>query len=250
MGKARLLLLIAGVTTLLGCAQTRPTKIPLDTLFYGTAGGNGETLIVFLPGYGSAARDFEKKGFIAAVRKRAPSIDVLSVDAHFGYYKERNLVERLRQDAIDPAMQSRYEEIWIVGTSMGGLGAVLFAREYPEVLKGIVLLSPYLGPGEIVTQIEESGGLSRWSPSEENTVYDQLWSWLKGYDEGFERPELIIAFGERDRLNPAHEILAAVMPSDRVFRIDGGHGWRVWKPLWDQILTRQFNHVAGPPSTD
>ena len=250
MGKARLSLLIASVTTLLGCPQARPTKVPLDTLFYGAEGGNGGTLIVFLPGYGSTARDFEKKGFVEAVKKRDPSIDVLSVDAHFGYYKERGLVERLWEDVFQPAMQSGYGDIWLVGTSMGGLGAVVFAQEHQEAVKGIVLLSPYLGPEEIVSQIEESGGLSGWSPSEENTIYDRLWSWLKGYHEGSDRPELIIAFGERDRLNPAHEILAAVMPSDRVLRTDGGHGWRVWKPLWNEFLDRRFNHTAAAPGAD
>ncbi len=123
------LLVVLMTGTLFGCSPSRPTKVPIDTLFYGTGGENGGTLIVFLPGYGSAARDFEKNGFVETVRAQNPSIDVTSVDAHFGYYKERTLVERLRQDAIHPAMQSRYEEIWIVGTSMGGLGAVLFARE-------------------------------------------------------------------------------------------------------------------------
>lgn len=242
--------LMAGVAILVGCPPIPPTKVPMDTLFYGTEGQGNGTLILFLPGFGSAAQDFEKKGFVAAVKEQAPSIDVLAADAHFGYYKERTVVERLWQDAVQPAMQSGHDEIWLVGTSMGGMAAVAFAREHPDAVSGLVLLSPYLGPRKFIAGIEEAGGLAGWSPSEEDTIYDQLWTWLRGYQDGSDRPEMILAFGERDRLNPAHEILAAILPPDKVLRTDGGHGWRVWKPLWQEILKLRFDSRSVAPAGD
>ena len=240
--------LLASVATFVGCASIRPTKVPMDTLFYSTEDQGNGTLIVFLPGFGSAADDFEKKGFVAAVKEQAPSIDVLAADAHFGYYQERTVVERLWEDAVRPAIQSGHDEIWLVGTSMGGLAAVIFALEHPDAVSGLVLLSPYLGPKKLIAGIEDSGGLAGWSPSEEDTIYDQLWSWLKGYQDGSDRPEMILAFGERDRLNPAHEILAEILPSDKILRTDGGHGWRVWKPLWQEILKLQFDPRYAAPA--
>ncbi len=223
----------------------------MDTIFYGASRQGRKMLIVFLPGFGSEAHDFEKKGFIAAVRERNPSIDMVAVDAHFGYYQDRSVVKRLWQDVMGPAKQAGYEKIWIVGTSLGGLGAIAFAREHADVVTGLVLLSPYLGPGDFIARIRASGGLAHWTSSADDDLYDRLWSWLKGYQEGTDRPEMILAFGERDALNPAHELLAEVLPQDRVVRRAGGHGWRVWKPLWKEVVKTRFDlHPLVQPPHD
>ena len=65
---------------------------------------------------------------------------------------------------------------------------------------------------------------------------EQIWSWLQGYAAGEPRPKTLLAFGESDRLNRGHELLSALLPEDRVMRVDGGHGWRVWDPLWPKVL--------------
>jgi pimeloyl-ACP methyl ester carboxylesterase len=231
---------IAGAATLFGCRTIPPPKTPIDTIYYRAEHADAKTLLVFLPGYGSAAQDFDKRGLIESVRTHQPSIDMLAVDAHFGYYESRTLVERLWQDAITPAIENGYEEIWLVGTSMGGLGAIVFSLDHAEAITGLVLLSPYLGPRDLISAIEKAGGLAAWTPERNDDVFEQIWTWLKEYQNGRARPKLILAYGVKDRLSRSHELLARILPADRVLRVEGGHGWRVWKPLWEEILSRKL----------
>ncbi len=230
----------AVVLALTGCETLRPATVPIDALSFAAGDGPREKLIVLLPGRGSAAGDFEARGWIAAAKQRDPAIDVVAVEAHFGYYRTRTLVERLWVDVVGPAKGSGYREIWIVGTSMGGLGAVAFTHAHAGAVTGMILLSPYLGKDELLAEIDAAGGLAQWPGRDEDGTIDQLWTWLKGYPKGRPRPELLLAFGERDRLNAGHELLAAALPAGRVLRTPGGHGWATWNPLWDEVLERLF----------
>ena len=94
------------------------------------AKGLGKTLLIMLPGRGDRASSFVTAGFVDIADRH--QFDVLAVDAHFGYYAERILVERLHEDIIAPAKARGYENIWLLGISMGGLGALLYAAEYPN----------------------------------------------------------------------------------------------------------------------
>lgn len=47
---------------------------------------NPAVLIVFLPGRTSGPADYEKQGFVQAVRDRRIAADMVSADAHMGYY--------------------------------------------------------------------------------------------------------------------------------------------------------------------
>jgi pimeloyl-ACP methyl ester carboxylesterase len=142
---------------------------------------------------------------------------------------------------IQPGQEVGYEQIWIAGTSMGGFGAVVCSREYSEAVTGMLLLSPYLGPEKLLRRIEESGGLAQWTPPDDADDMEMIWSWLQGYSRGEPRPQILLAFGERDRLNRGHELLSSVLQEDRVLRVDGGHGWRVWDSLWPEVLEAGFN---------
>ena len=235
-----LLLIAAGNLILTACAPMRPATAPIGTLSFAAQDSPRRTLVVLLPGRGSAARDFEKHGWIAAARAHDPALDLVAVEAHLGYYRARSVAERLWQDVVGPALDSGYREIWVAGTSMGGLGAVAFAHAHPDAVTGIVLLSPYLGDDELLDEIDQAGGLARWPGRDEDGTIAQLWTWLKGYPGGLRRPRLLLAFGERDRLNAAHELLAAALPPEDVVRTSGGHGWATWNPLWDEVLERRF----------
>ena len=57
----------------------------------------------FLPGVFDVVEDYEAHGFLQAVRETGRAVDMLLVDAHLGYYAARTVLERLRQDVIDPA---------------------------------------------------------------------------------------------------------------------------------------------------
>src|ERR1043165_3038605 len=108
----------------------------------GVAGGD---LVVFLPGRGDRAEDFEGRGLLAAAREAGLRADVLAVDAHLAYYYKRVITERLWEDVVLPARARGYRRLWLVGISLGGLGSTSLAKEHPDAVAGILAVAPYLG---------------------------------------------------------------------------------------------------------
>jgi hypothetical protein len=99
-----------------GCGFAPRTETPIATITQPPTDKKSKTLIVMLPGRGDRAESFQKAGFLQRIAGK--DFDVISVDAHFGYYKNRDLVPRLHNDVIIPAKQSGYESIWLLGVSM------------------------------------------------------------------------------------------------------------------------------------
>jgi len=108
-----------------GCALFG--KAPLDVLTYSSleAPLEHKRLIVFMRGMGGSHESFEKEGLVEDIRSRHMPYDMAAPNAHFGYYLGRTLIERMKTDVIEPAKTEGYEEIWLIGFSMGGLGSLL-----------------------------------------------------------------------------------------------------------------------------
>ena len=98
-------------------------------------------LFIMLPGATDKAQDFVDRGFIRALRERNLAVDVIAVDSHMDYYLERTIVERLHQDIVAPALTEGYEQIWLLGISLGGMGCLLYLREHAKQITGAILLS-------------------------------------------------------------------------------------------------------------
>ena len=128
---------------LTSCAGTPPTENPIPSITSVVPDSSGKTLVVMLPGRGDRAENFVKADFVEIGNRQ--HFDVIAVDAHFGYYNERNLIPRLHDDIIVPAKKRGYENIWMLGVSMGGFGSLLYAAEHPEMVSGVILLAPFLG---------------------------------------------------------------------------------------------------------
>src|SRR4029450_10888914 len=126
-------------------------------------------LLICLPGIGDEARDFEDWGFVDLVRAHGWAADVLLVDAHYGYYADRTILEQLRHDVLLPAAASGYRAIWLMGISMGGLGALLYARQHPNDVRGVVAIAPFLGRQTLVQEIAGAGGLAQWTSTVDST---------------------------------------------------------------------------------
>jgi hypothetical protein len=86
--------------------------------------------------------DYELNGFIEAVRRNEPPIDMIVADMHFGYYLTRTVVERLHGDIVLPARESGYEHISIAGISLGRFGALHYAMHHPTDIAQLFLLAP------------------------------------------------------------------------------------------------------------
>lgn len=222
-----------------GCGpRMRPAAVPIDKALYG-AGENTSTLVVFLPGREDDVTSFERHGFVDAVRQENISADMMTVDAHLGYYAEKTLVDRMRQDVIGPARSAGYDRIWLAGVSMGALGALLYLKHHPEEVNGVLLIGPYLGDTEIIDEIQGAGGLAAWTPGDVGTDDWQrtLWKGLKDM-HGRELPPIYLAYGKDDRYAGGAELLTPLLPADRVSAVPGGHDWRTWRSLWKVFLAK------------
>ena len=156
---------------------------------------------------------------------------------------EQNIVERLHADVIEP-IAHRYQQLWLVGVSMGGLGASSYAMKYPEHVDGVILLAPYMGDEELIDEIEQSGGLKHWSvpqllgtESDQELHFYELWTWYQSMAK-LPSPALLLGFGEDDRLRRAIQLLAAELPPEQVLSMPGGHKWTVWAPLLESLMGR------------
>jgi len=209
-------------------------------------------LVVMLPGMGDRMGDFAEAGFIDPGVAR--DFDVIAVDAHFGYYRERNLIPRLHEDIIEPARAAGYRQIWLLGISMGGFGSLLYASQYPDEIAGVILLSPFLGNPALIKEIEEAGGLRSWENNatdldeEIDQVQLDLWNWLKRETASENGTPVILGYGRGERMARAYGPLLQVLEPCRVFVRKGGHKWSTWKPLWRQIAEEStFSSETNQP---
>ena len=206
-------------------------------------GSRADTLLVFLPGAFLRPDEFERQGFVGAVRERHLAADVMLVDANVSYYYDQTFIERLHAGVIEPQRAKGYASIWLVGISIGGFGALIHELARPGRVDGIVALAPYLGRRPLGAEIFNAGGLRTWKapdgPPPDNEADRRLWPWLKQYADpkvSHRLPPLYLGYGLGDRFAANHRLLADVLPAERVFTTEGGHDWPQWSGLWRQML--------------
>jgi pimeloyl-ACP methyl ester carboxylesterase len=230
-----------------GCARLRPTPVPLRTLDL-TLRGHHPTLVVFLPGRRDSPEDFRRYGFAELAQRQGLDADFVAVDAHPGYYFNKTIVTRLREDVLGPARKT-YRRILVVGISIGGTGALLYAAEHPEDVDGIILLAPYLGSDAVIDEIDRAGGPLRWQPPPPDGSDDferRMWSFVRSNQAaatalpGAETRSipLYLGWGESDRFARANALLGSALPAERAFHAPGGHEWKAWTVLWREALGR------------
>jgi pimeloyl-ACP methyl ester carboxylesterase len=233
---------------LLSCAP--PLTVPVKTVNFTESGEKQQpTLLVFLPGIRDKSAVFAEEGFVSAAQASGIQADMIGVDAHLEYYVKKQFMTRMKEDVIAPAKRQGYRNIWLVGISLGGFGALWYDIENPGELAGVVALSPYLGEPEVVAEVARAGGLKGWRPDVNGELDDQrsIWQGLKSY-ESSERSlnRLYIAYGLEDKFAVPDGMLAALLPPEQVFTVEGGHRWPVWRALWDEILkSRVFDGNGG-----
>lgn len=225
-------------------AALTPWETTVDTHFKpARVDTRSDTLLVFLPGAYLEPDEFEREGFVSAVRERDLAADVLLVDANVAYYYDQTFIERLNEDVLAPQRARGYRTIWLVGISIGGFGALIHELTRPGMVDGIVALAPYLGRRPIGAEIHKAGGLRNWKapegPPPDDEVDRKLWPWLQQYTEakpGRKLPPLYLGYGLSDRFAANHRLLADALPEGRVFTTEGGHDWPQWARLWRCVL--------------
>ena len=218
-----------------GCLGIPPTESTLPSIETVDSSTDSKSLVVMLPGRGDRADAFIQAGFHEAGKQHG--FDTVAVDAHLGYYMERSLLDRLHEDIVLPAREAGYRDIWMLGISMGGLGALLYASEYPDEVDGVVLLAPFLGDRKAIEEIVSHGPLETWN-GEGSGLEDYevaIWSWIRDASQGPEPTPIVLGYGESDRMAPGYSKLLDFMKPSGIYTREGGHKWTTWRPLWEQI---------------
>jgi pimeloyl-ACP methyl ester carboxylesterase len=202
-----------------------------------------------LPGATHKPQHFAQHGFIQALRDRNLAIDTVAVDAHLGYYLERCVVERLSKHVIAPARARGYSRIWLVGISLGGMGALIYARDRAADIAGVIALAPFLGVRGTIDEIVRAGGIDQWQPGAIAPEDDErvLLDWLKAYDADKPGvPQIHLGYGTGDRFIAASTVLASRVPPSHVVTTAGAHDWKTWTTLWELLLDRGIFAGDGP----
>ena len=201
-------------------------------------------VVVLLPGLGDLPEDLVTRGMFDAVRRYLPTMDIVRPDAHYGYYRERSILDRLHEDVFEPARAMGYRQVWVLGVSMGGLGATVYGSTFQGSIDGIVMFAPFLGEGQVTESVRDAESLSAWDPREVEVEGDfdglliQLWGWLQQQTGPAASCALYLGYGDRDGPGTVDEQLAKALPADHVVVRPGGHTWTVWMPIAHELLPR------------
>jgi pimeloyl-ACP methyl ester carboxylesterase len=221
--------------------QVREATIPVPAIYHDAAARDACTLLVYLPGNGDDPDAFADNGLIMSLRSHGLDAAVVGVNAHLGYYSNNTLVARLKEDVIEPAKNRGFSTIWLVGNSLGGVGSLMYIKEHSDDIAGVVLLGPFVGDRKIIKEIRRGGGIHKWDPG---TVKETDWQrrqlvWLKEYGRaGQSAPPLYLGYGTGDRFVDGQDLLAGLLPSERVVAINGGHDWRTWRTAWKMLVRK------------
>lgn len=193
---------------------------------------NNQPVLVLLPGRHSRAADFRAHGFAEQAKRR-----VIVADAHFGYYRNRTVLMRIYQDVLQPLDQKKPA---IGGISLGGLGAMMVAREYPLDYSEFVLIAPFMGNEVLLDRVANGEFDARPDDDELSRRILAVWSFLKT-----DRTPLFVGCGHSDDQAPAIRLLASLRPDARIHWVEGGHDWPAWQRIW-----QTYNLSSSHPSTD
>lgn len=235
---------------LFGCAYLRKPAGPIPVKEVpAPRQGAGRPLVVVLPGRGDDLDDLAKTGIAEAVQQAWPDADVLLAGVTLGYYADGGMAQRLHDEVIVPARQRGYREIWLTGASMGGMGALLYERNYPHDVTGLVLYAPFMGNPSLIREIRAAGGPVSWDPGPTPATVDndnyqrELWRLVKGWQDPTEGRRIWLVCGDEDRFVGSARLIAPLLPKNHYAEIGGGHAW----PVWDQGALYAFARIAESP---
>jgi pimeloyl-ACP methyl ester carboxylesterase len=226
---------------LTGCLRLVTAPSPMKSLADPAATEPARCLVVFLPGVADRAGTFRAEGFVDELRARRMSVDAIAADATVGYYLRGVEAPAIERDVVRPAARG-YEQVWMVGVSMGGFGALHYAASFPSRLDGVLVLAPHLGEQSALQPIRDAGGLAAWQPPPPERFHgrnytEDTWRWVREVAvEGRRGPQLYLGYGTADFVTGQPAILAAVLPRSHVLRDAGGHSWSTWRRLWARFL--------------
>ena len=231
-----------------GCALVVPPNLPrMEVLrLPGRCSGRAPTLVVMLPGVYSRPPEFVEAQFPQSLRAAGAAADVCIVHSHLGYFNDRSILRRLREEIVLPARADGYRRIWLVGISLGGFGALGYAVRHGADIDGVLAIAPYLGPRRLTQAIAAAGGPRAWraagldasAPDASDELDRDVWRAFTTEAGGAPKPPVYLGYGLDDRFADAHRQFAELLPAGHVATAPGGHDWPPWRALWSAWLAR------------
>jgi hypothetical protein len=235
------LVIVSAMLLLTACYPVRDTSRPPAVRLL-PASQAAQRAVVVLPGIADNLASLEAGGIGHAVQGAWPDADVVLVEMTIGYYKDGQAMPNLHQ-IIRAARAKGYRQVWLVGASLGGMGALLYDATFPDDVDGIVLLAPFLGDRRMLDEVRNAGGLSRWSappaatPGPDNWQ-PQIWRRAKVWSS---RPggdaRVWLAYGDKDKFAPNMPLLTPAIPLKHVITGPGVHEWTSWTPLAARVFS-------------
>ncbi len=234
--------LLLSLGMLVGCFPRADITRPIPTEL-AAAPVAAKRLVVVLPGRGDDIADLRRSGIVQAVQSAWPDADVILTGLALGFYMEGQVDQRLQAEVIAPARRRGYKQVWLLGASLGGMGALFHDRGYPGGVDGLVLLAPYLGEKPVLQEIAAAGGVANWQappvPATINAdnVQRELWRHLQTWRATPARAANVwLAWGKDDRFRDSMPLLASLLPPGHELVREGGHDWETWSGATREIL--------------
>jgi enterochelin esterase-like enzyme len=246
----------AGVACLLnGCVFFEKPAAATPTMTIAAPAPSAiKRMVIVLPGRGDNLMDLQRSGIAAVIQQQLPDADVMLVAMSLPYYMEGRSVQRLHEEIVVPAKQRGYADIYLAGASMGGMGVLLYEREHPNEMNGLILMAPYMGDASLIKEIKAAGGLAQWNagpvPAEldRDKVPREEWRVAQSIANNRNRANNVwLVCGQNDRFNGAAQLIAQGLPPGHFIEPAGGHAWVVWlegaAPAFAQISRASNAHA-------
>lgn len=240
--------LLASLTLLGGCAAGGDIRKPVPTLLVPALRQPAQRVVVMLPGRGDDLDSLQRQDVARIIQQQWPDTDVVLTGLTMPYYRAGVAVSRLHDQVVAPLQEHGHRQVWLVGISLGGLGALLYDQAYPNQVHGMLLMSPYLGDRAIHKEIRDAGGLATWSPGPAqpmgpDTFQRELWRYLQQWSTDPARTRTVwLAYGADERFRASIELVTPELPTSHVLMLPGHHDWALWKPALRQLLQASGDH--------
>jgi len=252
--RLRLACIGALVLALAACAAGGDVTRPIPQAFV-PAPQPTQRLVVMLPGRGDDLAALQRRGVAQTIQSAWPDADVVLTGLTLPFYKQGHAAQRLHDEVIEPRRAGTRQPVWVVGISLGGMGAILYEHDYPQQLDGLLLLSPYLGEGAVHAEVRAAGGLASWNPGPPqpmaaDTFQHELWRTLKTWVDDPARANAVwLAYGDSEPFRVPIELMSPALPARHVMMQAGRHDWALWTPALQALLERVSIDAAATART-
>jgi pimeloyl-ACP methyl ester carboxylesterase len=224
-----------------GCAARGDATRPIPTTVV-HASRPARRVVVVLPGRGDDLAGLQKQQAAQIIQHEWPDADVVLTGLTMAYYQGGVATRRLHDEVIAPLQKQGHVQVWLAGISMGGMGVLMYDRDYPGQVDGMLLLSPYLGEAEVPREIRAAGGLAAWQPGPVQpagpaTYTRELWRYLRQWSADPARTRSVwLAYGADERLRAPIELMSPQLPAGHVHMLPGHHDWTLWRVALGELL--------------